>query len=107
MTTISRKMKAVPVKTLRERFSEFLLVALLTLGVGLSLNYLHEKDVEREKTAAFKQGFATAKVMLEQPLSPEQQAEVAIKWWAGSPDMKNVRQRLCSNVSDNALKGSK
>lgn len=100
-------MIAVPVKTLKERLTEFAwMFAFCSIG-ALGLEYLHVTDVEKEKTEAFKLGFATAKKLLEQPLTEDQQAAIAVKWWSDSDDIKGARQRLCTNVHGNALKGSK
>lgn len=80
---------------------------LFSVVIVASLWYIHEHYANQREIAAYQKGFATAKQLLEQPLTEDQQAAIAVKWWSDSDDMKGARQRLCTNVHGNALKGSK
>jgi hypothetical protein len=92
---------------LSHRLIEWGYATLFSVVAVMSLYYIHEHYANKREIAAYQKGFATAKQLLEQPMTEEQQSAIAVQWWSNADDMKGARQRLCANVAANALKGSK
>lgn len=67
-----------------------------TTVILVSLGYLHDHYANKRETAAYKEGFEQAAKLHNQPLTEDQRATIAVKWWTESNDMKAARQRLCS-----------
>ncbi len=89
------------------KIEDVLVPTICATVVLVSIGYLHDHYANKREVAAYQEGFEQAAKLHNQPLTEDQKAMIAVKWWTDSNDMKAARQRLCSNVSSNALKGSK
>lgn len=80
------------------------------LGVALvALGFVEYAKTEvaaqtREK-AAYEAGYKLGQKEAQDELKVDAGA-IALQWWAGTSDMKEVRERLCTNVSTKAFIGS-
>lgn len=105
-----RPLKIQEQQPLRARLTEFALMAgFLGLTLG-SLWMLHEMETQKRVRIAFDTGYKLAQkdAKAAQDNIRIDAGAIALQWWAGTNDMKEVRERLCTNVSPNAFKsGSK
>lgn len=85
------------------RWYDWLLVIAILLVLIFLYGYMTESYANQRAEAAYHHGRLAGRAEILTDLK-EREAEIAVQWWIGSTDMAKVRQRICSNVSQNAFK---
>ncbi len=85
------------------KWYDWLVAVVILLGLIFLCGYMTETYVNQRADEAYQHGVLTGRNQVLDNLK-EHEAEIAVQWWTGSTDMAKVRQRICSNVSQNAFK---